>query len=641
VLSTIVPAYLYQQYADDEDLPWFIAAYNAAAQYYLDWFNNTNLAYYPGLTGSLLDWVADGLYGELRTSLAAASPQPYGPLNTVVMNANYPLNSYYQPQQTIYSLTDDAFKRVITWNFYKGDGKRFNMRWIKRRIMRFLLGVNGTDPQGGINATVGTENTQSIGVTVSGTTITVSIDQALLSSIAEITPGILDVFQLAFEAGQSGPLELPAQYQTFVCNIVTSLSATVTPNNYAIAGAATNQSTGTSAVSVIGGSGSYTYAWSWIVGGTGINIVPAGSPSGSQVSFQAPAMTPGNTYTGTAQCLITDTVTSNTTTVQITVSITCYGTLGATISPASSTGTGASASQVTSDVTVTVTGGSGSHSASWGFSVGGTNLTPSAPSSDTTHWTGTSLAPGGSDTGTAQCTITDLVTLAQVFPTCSVSANRVTLVSASASPTSVSSSGSATTQTTGASTASGSGGSGSYTFSWAWVSGGAGIGIDSPGSASTTWTAAGMSYGTTYSGTCRCTVTDGYGQAYYVDVSVSITCVTPVYSGSLTAATSGNITGYHPPSGSLASTTDFFGHTITELYQYSDSVPTLFVLITISGFSSDPGAAYFNNLKIGTYTFIAASAVYSYSAGTANWQWNGVLAGMSAPNTYPITINYV
>ena len=42
--------------------------------------------------------------------------------------------------------TDDVFKRIMTWNFYKGDGNVFNVRWLKRRIMRFLIGVDGTAP---------------------------------------------------------------------------------------------------------------------------------------------------------------------------------------------------------------------------------------------------------------------------------------------------------------------------------------------------------------------------------------------------------------------------------------------------------------------------------------------------------------
>ena len=33
----------------------------------------------------------------------------------------------------------------MTLEFYKGDGFYFSIPWIKRRILRFLLGVNGTD----------------------------------------------------------------------------------------------------------------------------------------------------------------------------------------------------------------------------------------------------------------------------------------------------------------------------------------------------------------------------------------------------------------------------------------------------------------------------------------------------------------
>jgi hypothetical protein len=34
----------------------------------------------------------------------------------------------------------------LTWHFLKGDGKYFNIRWLKRRVARWLLGVDGTNP---------------------------------------------------------------------------------------------------------------------------------------------------------------------------------------------------------------------------------------------------------------------------------------------------------------------------------------------------------------------------------------------------------------------------------------------------------------------------------------------------------------
>jgi hypothetical protein len=47
-----------------------------------------------------------------------------------------------------YSMTsDDIFKRIMTWHIDKGDGKVFDIRWLKRRIMQFLTGINGTEGQ--------------------------------------------------------------------------------------------------------------------------------------------------------------------------------------------------------------------------------------------------------------------------------------------------------------------------------------------------------------------------------------------------------------------------------------------------------------------------------------------------------------
>ncbi|STX01610.1 Uncharacterised protein [Kluyvera ascorbata] len=33
----------------------------------------------------------------------------------------------------------------MTWNFYKGDGFYFTIPWLKRRVLRFLTGVDGVD----------------------------------------------------------------------------------------------------------------------------------------------------------------------------------------------------------------------------------------------------------------------------------------------------------------------------------------------------------------------------------------------------------------------------------------------------------------------------------------------------------------
>ena len=145
-LQQIIPAYLYQEYQDDPDLQAFWAAYNTLAQQYVNWFLQIGLPIYTGplIVGPLLDWIAQGLYGIARPTLFSGKTKDIGPLNT------WPLNSIafnarkIVGPQTYYVTTDDIFKRVITWLVFRGDGKVFNIRWLKRRVMRFLNGVNGT-----------------------------------------------------------------------------------------------------------------------------------------------------------------------------------------------------------------------------------------------------------------------------------------------------------------------------------------------------------------------------------------------------------------------------------------------------------------------------------------------------------------
>ena len=59
-LQAIIPAYVYQQYADDDDIQAFNSAYNNTAQSYLNWFTGIELPIYTSSTinGALLDWVA-------------------------------------------------------------------------------------------------------------------------------------------------------------------------------------------------------------------------------------------------------------------------------------------------------------------------------------------------------------------------------------------------------------------------------------------------------------------------------------------------------------------------------------------------------------------------------------------------------
>lgn len=147
--APFIPAYLYYQYQDDDDLQALFKSFNNISQEYVNWFNTIQLPVYTGsqISGTLLDWVAQGLYGITRPILP-----PYllgfevGPFNTFALNS-IAFNGYkFNEPPNFSALSDDDFKRVITWHFLKGDGKVFNIRWLKRRVMRFLTGINGTNP---------------------------------------------------------------------------------------------------------------------------------------------------------------------------------------------------------------------------------------------------------------------------------------------------------------------------------------------------------------------------------------------------------------------------------------------------------------------------------------------------------------
>ena len=148
-LLTAIPSYLYQQYTDDDDLQALVRAQNNYQQIYVDAFNNLNLPIYtqPQISGYLLDWVGSGIYGYARPALGAVLYTVLGPLDTAYCNEIY-MNEFKKIVKSgkITIADDDIYKRCLTWHFYKGDGKYFNVRWLKRRVARFIYGVNGTDP---------------------------------------------------------------------------------------------------------------------------------------------------------------------------------------------------------------------------------------------------------------------------------------------------------------------------------------------------------------------------------------------------------------------------------------------------------------------------------------------------------------
>lgn len=194
-LLKVINAYLFQEYNDDQDLQAYFASFNSYAQNFVDWFNQINLPIYtsPLISGTLLDWVALGLYGVLRPTLSSGKNQNLGPYNTAVYN-QLMWNGYKVIGATNVTVTsDDIFKRILTWRLYRGDGQTFNPQWLKRRIIRFLNGPNGTDPV--------IQNTYAVSVSFPS--------RFVINVVLPIDPNAI----ILQEAMQSGAVELPFQYQ--------------------------------------------------------------------------------------------------------------------------------------------------------------------------------------------------------------------------------------------------------------------------------------------------------------------------------------------------------------------------------------------------------------------------------------------
>lgn len=160
----IIKSYPYIQFSDDENIVALFDAYNQYAQQYLDWFNDTPLAIYTNsnISGSLLDWVGQGIYGVYRTPIAHSLSKSNGPLNTYTAN-EIPLNEGETfSLTTSVAMTDDIYKRLITWDFYKGDGMQLSIPWMKRRIARFVFQDTSPETIRNISVKIGANKLVSI-----------------------------------------------------------------------------------------------------------------------------------------------------------------------------------------------------------------------------------------------------------------------------------------------------------------------------------------------------------------------------------------------------------------------------------------------------------------------------------------------
>lgn len=196
MLTKTIPSYPYKQYDDDEDIVAWFTAYNNLVQDYVDWFNKVGLPIYTGesslVFGPLLDWVGSGLYGFSRPVLPHGKQPSKGAINSTPINFLAINSTQLHLSSDVYVTTDDTYRRCLTWLFYKGDGKQFTIRWLKRRIARFLIPTiaQGIDQE----RTVQNKNidqTYRISITFGPTAKTVNIN--LINEIVVIQSGPINV----------------------------------------------------------------------------------------------------------------------------------------------------------------------------------------------------------------------------------------------------------------------------------------------------------------------------------------------------------------------------------------------------------------------------------------------------------------
>ena len=168
LLEQIIPMYLYQQYADDSDLQAFVSTFNTLAQGYLSWFTDfyqaTPLGVYtsPNVSGALLDWIGNGVYNLPRPIIPVASSAE-GEWDSIDWNT-IPWGGL---GGQLIGVSDDIYKRFLTWHLYRGDGMQMTMQWLRRRIGRFLYGADGSDFDIGFLSKISlTSSTGHISVTI-------------------------------------------------------------------------------------------------------------------------------------------------------------------------------------------------------------------------------------------------------------------------------------------------------------------------------------------------------------------------------------------------------------------------------------------------------------------------------------------
>jgi hypothetical protein len=211
-VQQVIPAYPYGEYADDDNVTSFFDAANELTQNYVSFFYGLNLPIYTqaSIAGDFCDWVINGIYGLYRQPIQTGVNEVYGPINTFPIDTLDIDGFKIVSQASYFLMSDDIFKRCLTWAFYKGDGRQFSIPWLKRRIMRFLNGTNGMAPP--------IDQTYTVSVTLQA-------ENAVTITIPSSNP-MAQMFQVLV---QNALLELPFQFSFTV--VLSSGNPTYLGNN--------------------------------------------------------------------------------------------------------------------------------------------------------------------------------------------------------------------------------------------------------------------------------------------------------------------------------------------------------------------------------------------------------------------------
>lgn len=116
-----------------------LSVLNAELTAIFDDLQNLNAGYLLDKDGLELDFYAAGIYGIYRPTVGLGTylgaSGALGQRRFATRFCSY--SAGYVPPSKL--LSDDEFKRFLVWQLSIGDGRQFNITWLKRNIARFLL----------------------------------------------------------------------------------------------------------------------------------------------------------------------------------------------------------------------------------------------------------------------------------------------------------------------------------------------------------------------------------------------------------------------------------------------------------------------------------------------------------------------